>query len=309
VIQVDQIVGRVFLARARLEGAAQLSGLAGAPIGRSDLQAWITGRSPPPRASEGLNDPISVAAVFHFAISQDEESRDPILRATLNVLRSVLDDRKEAETYGGSDLAHFGPIWRTIREQADAPFAHGDLREIAERVFDHAAISSPTSSNGAQVVTIDGRSLNLPSAAQNRGWLIGSTMPLMLQRAGITLRVIPSLILLPKFLPPTPEALVVLLEAALRKAVDAGLRDLDRIEQQARNLDTMGVTKRSKAPLLARLQIAYPGLQIKAIARLLSVTPQGARKLLATKGLCHDQCASSTSRSAFSTSSRDPPAL
>lgn len=109
-------------------------------------------------------------------------------------------------------------------------------------------------------------------------------MPLKLQRAGITLRVIPSLILLPKFLPPTPEALVVLLKAALRKAVDAGLRDLDRIEQEGRNLDTMSVTNRSEAPPLARLQIAYPGLQFKAIARLLGITPQGARKLLATKG-------------------------
>lgn len=54
----------IFLARSRLEGAAALAGLAGVPIAVGDLQTWIVGRSPPPRASEGLNDPISVAAVF-----------------------------------------------------------------------------------------------------------------------------------------------------------------------------------------------------------------------------------------------------
>ena len=273
----------IFLALARLEGAAALSGLAGVPVGVQDLQAWITGRSPPPRALEGLNDPISVAAVFHFAISMDENSDDPILRATLNILRSVLDDRAEADLYGGADLVHFGPMWRMIREQADAPFDCADLGEISKRVFEIAAITRPAASTATQVTTIDGRSLNLPSPTRDQSWLIASTLPRMLRRAGITLRVIPSLILLPKFLPPTPEALTAILEVSLRKIVDAGLRGLDRIEREASQLNALTVTKRSRAPLLARLQIAYPGLQTKAVAQLLGVTPQGARKLLATK--------------------------
>ena len=120
-------------------------------------QAWSAGRSPPPRASEGLNDPISVAAVFHFAISREEENRDPILRATLAVLRSVLDDRTEAETYACRDLAHFGPAWRAIRERVHDPFEDSDLAEIAERVFGIAATTGETTSIGTQVVAVDGR--------------------------------------------------------------------------------------------------------------------------------------------------------
>lgn len=87
----------IFLARSRLEGATVLAGLAGVPIAVRDLQDWIAGRTPPPRASEGLNDPISVAAVFHLALSRDEDLKDSLGRATLNVLRTVLDDRTEAK--------------------------------------------------------------------------------------------------------------------------------------------------------------------------------------------------------------------
>jgi hypothetical protein len=65
----------IFLAKARLYGTVALAGLAGMPIDISDLQDWITGRTPPPRASEGLNDPISVAAVFHLAIGRNDDRR------------------------------------------------------------------------------------------------------------------------------------------------------------------------------------------------------------------------------------------
>lgn len=274
-------VADIFLARARLEGAAALSALAGVPVSVSDLQAWIAGRSPPPRASEGLNDPISVAAVFHLALTRDAESRDPLLRATLNTLRSVLNDRGEAETYGGEDLAYFGPMWRKIRERADARFDGGGLDVIAARIFEIAKITEATNAAATQVTTLDGRSLTLPPSARDRTWLIATAVPWMLWRAGLTLRVIPSFVLLPRFLPSKPGQLTPLLEAALRRAITAGFRDLDDIEQAAGRLITMDVTKRSKAPLLARLELAYPGLQPRAVARLLDVTPQGARKLLA----------------------------
>lgn len=271
----------IFLSRARLEGARSLAGLASVPIEVRDLQDWITGRSPPPRASEGLNDPISVAALFHLAISRDEDNADPIHRATLNVLRTVLDDRAEAEAYGREDLAHFGPMWRTIRDAADGPFSRGDLREIAQRVFDLTELTKSGPADGSQVVTADGRTLELPPRQRDRNWLIAAAVPRMLHRAGLTMRVIPSLTLLPKFLPSSPDALTDILAIAMLTAVEHGLRDLDRIDREATRLvSAASATKRSRAPLLARLQIAYPGLQPKAVARLLGVSPQGARKLL-----------------------------
>ncbi|MDF0491365.1 hypothetical protein PX554_24930 [Sphingomonas sp. H39-1-10] len=274
----------IFLARSRLEGAVALAGLAGVPIDVRSLQDWIAGRSPPPRAPEGLNDPISVAAVFHLAISRDEDTRDPVLRATLNVLRSVLDDRIEAEAYGRDDLAHFGPMWRTIREAADAPLSPPGLFGIAKRVFELSALTETGQEAGYEVVTIDGRSWDLPPRARDRNWLIATTVPRLLQQARLTTRVIPSLILLPKFLPPSPASLAETMMTALHKAVDSALLDLDRIERSIAAARSSDVTKRSKAPLLSRLLMSYPGLQPRAVATLLNVTPQGARKLLASAG-------------------------
>lgn len=272
----------IYLARARLSGAAALAGLASVPISIHDLQAWIAGRSPPPRASEGLNDPYSVAAIFHLALSRDEDVQDPIGQATLNVLRSILDDRAEAEAYGRDDLALFGPLWRQVRAAADAPFPDKDLRAVAERVFELSRVTEQFPLEAANVVTVDGRAWALPLRSRDRNWLIAAAMPLMMHRARFTTRVIPSLVLLPKFLPPSPAALTTAIAEALTAAATNGLRELGAIERVLeRGQANLQVTKRSKAPALARLLIAYPGLQASAVARLLSVTPQGARKLLA----------------------------
>src|SRR3546814_16177549 len=86
----------ILLARARLSGAADLAGLAGVPVDVDHLQDWICGRTPPPRASEGLNDPVSVAAVFHLAIEASVGDNGPLARSTPNVFRNALDDRSEA---------------------------------------------------------------------------------------------------------------------------------------------------------------------------------------------------------------------
>jgi hypothetical protein len=273
----------IYLARARLSGAAALAGLAGVPIAVRDLQAWIAGRSPPPRASEGLNDPYSVAAIFHLALSRDEDAQDPIARATLNVLRSILDDRAEAEAYGREDLVHFGPLWRQVRAAADAPFPDTDLRAVAERVFELSRLTEQVSADASEVVTVDGRSWALPPRSRDRNWLIAAAMPRMIHRAGFTTRTIPSLTLLPKFLPPSPTALTAALAEALAAAAADGLRELEAVERAVRRgRADLKVTKRSKTPVLARLLVAYPGLQASAVARLLGVTPQGARKLLAS---------------------------
>lgn len=271
----------IWLARSRLEGAATLAGLAGVPIHVSELQAWIAGRSLPPRAIEGLNDPISVAAVFHLAICSHEDSRDPLMCATLNVLRSVLDDRQEAETYGRDDMAHFGPMWRKVREAADRPYASPDLGAVAERVLELVSLTETDHAEASKVVTFDGRTLELPRHIRNRNWVIATTVPRMLHRSGLTMRVLPSLIILPKLLPPTIDELADTMVVLLRKAVDAGLRTLSTTERSAAALKASSATKRSKAPLLSRLLLAYPGLAPAAVARLLGVTPQGARKLLA----------------------------
>lgn len=272
----------IFLARARLEGAAALATLAGVPIRVRDLQDWISGRAPPPRASEGLNDPVSVAAVFHVALSRDEGVPDPILTATLKALRTLLDDRSEAEMWGSGDLAYFDPMWRIVRQHADAPFDRRDLLAVAERIFEIAEITRAPAAERSDITSPDGRTLSITSRGRDRLWVIATALPLMLYRAGITSRVIPSMILLPKFLPDTPGALVEAMFAALAKLVFPALRDLEGLERGlATTLVELDVTQRSHAPLLARLLLAYPGLRPKSVAQLIGITPQGARKLLA----------------------------
>ncbi len=66
-----------------------------------------------------------------------------------------------------------------------------------------------------------------------------------------------------------------------QKISAAGLRELSAIEHDVAKLTNLGATQRSRLPLLGRLLIAYPGLQASSVSKLLSVTPQGARKLLA----------------------------
>ena len=271
----------IFLARARLEGAAALATMAGVPIKVRDLQDWISGRTPPPRASEGLNDPVSVTAVFHFALSRDEDVPDPVLTATLNALRTLLDDRSEAEMWGSGDLAYFGPMWLTVRQHADAPFDRRDLLAVAERIFEIAEVTRAPAAERSDITAPDGRTLSIASRGRDRIWLIATSLPLMLYRAGITSRVIPSMILLPKLLPDSPGALVEAMFAALEKSVFPALLDLEGLERRlAATLAGLDTTRRSHAPLLARLLLAYPGLRPKSVAQLIGITPQGARKLL-----------------------------
>lgn len=271
----------IWLARARLQGAATLANLAGAPISIADLQDWICSRTPPPRASEGLNDPVSVAAVFYLAIEANAEAQDPIARATLNVLRTVLDDRSEAEVWAGSDLTYFGPAWRHARIEAQAPYPSPSLRSVAERIAVMLKAIVVADQAAVNVTTIDGRTLTLDPRSRDRAWLVASHVPAMLRRAGLTLGTLPSLVLLPKFASHDVGALTEVITRSLLAACKAGLKDLDWLERHGPKALAAAATRRSRAPLLARLALAYPGLRPPAVARLLDVTPQGARKLLA----------------------------
>ncbi len=64
-----------------MSATSTIAALAGLPVDTSDLLAWITGRSLPPRHSEGLNDPMSVAALAHFVLlAQEAEGDGPARR-------------------------------------------------------------------------------------------------------------------------------------------------------------------------------------------------------------------------------------
>lgn len=272
----------IWLARARLRGAALLAGMAGVPIDVTALQDWICGRTPPPRHSEGLDDPLSVAALFHFALSASDMAGDPVARATLNVSRTLLDDRREAGLWAPDDLVRFGPLWREAQRLLETPYPALSLQAVAERLIAAREGLTAPQTQGAVLTTADGRQLRIDPRRFDIGWLLGCHLPRALYQAGFTLRLLPSLVALPRFLPGDADALADHLRAMIAARATEGLADLDRLEKRlARFPVDLPVTRRSRAPLLLRLDLAYPGLGRVAIARLLGISHQGATKLVA----------------------------
>lgn len=271
----------IWLARARVKAAATVAGIAGVPVDTAALLDWICGRTPPPRHNEGLNDPLSIAALMHFLLLA-EDSSDPVARASLNVLRTLLDDRAQAEMWGGDDLVRFGQTFREARKRLCAPHPSPTLISVAERLLAvHKELEiSPTESRS--VTTIDGRTLHVDPRSFGTVWLLACMLPSALAAAGFTLQHIPSFVWLPKFLSSGPAELAEELESALGRTAALGLTELDRLERIVATLPSdLGVTRRSKLPTLMRLEASYPGLRVPAIARLLGISPQGAAKLAA----------------------------
>jgi hypothetical protein len=111
---------------------------------------------------------------------------------------------------------------------------------------------------------------------------VAAHLPAAFETAGLTLRRLPSFVDMPRFPGADVGVLTMQLTAMIGRQAKAGLADLDRIEARLRKLpQELQVTKRSKAPLLMRLGLAYPGLSKVAVARLLGISHQGATKLIA----------------------------
>lgn len=270
----------LWLARMRLKGAVLLAELAGVPITEDSLLAWIGGRSPPPRRSEGLNDPLSIAALFHFALQAEDTAGDPVAGASLRVLRTLLDDRAEAELYAAQDLAWFGPVSTKAKRALLAPLPSPGFLPLAERLIAVHNDLGLHAGAGRSVLTADGRRLDIDPRSFDTIWILGTLLPRAYVTAGLTLRPLPCLAGLPRFLPEDPRVLADALRGRTLDMARLGLAELDRLERALLRIPAdLKVTKRSKAPLLARLQLAYPGLRVPAIARLLGMSPQGAVKL------------------------------
>ena len=279
---VNSPAADIWLARARLKGAAMLATVAGVPVSVKELQDWICGRTAPPRHSEGLNDPLSIAALVHFALSASESARDPLARATLNISRSLLDDRKEAQIWAPDDLVRFGPGWRAVQAAMEAPYPAPSLEAVASRLIALRGELAAPVSEAQLLTTADGRQLRIDPRRSDMGWVLACHVPATLEASGLALRRLPSFVDLPRFLPDDPGALALALAAMIERQAHEGLSELDRLEKRLARLPRLlDVTKRSKAPLLLRLELAYPGLSKTAVARLLGISHQGATKLVA----------------------------
>lgn len=270
----------LWLAKARLQGTVALAQLAGVPITQDSLLAWICGHSPPPRRSEGLNDPLSIAALFHFALQAQESAQDPIAQASLRVLRTLLDDRAEAALYAPQDLVWYGPLYTKAKRALLAPMASQGFLALAERLIDVQNQLRLSTDQDRSVFTADGRRLEIAPHTFEAVWVLGTLLPQAYVTAGLTTRALPSLVGLPTLLSEDPLHLAAALQRRVLEIVRTGANELDSLEKALLRLpNKLDVTKRSKAPILARLTLVFTDLRVPAIARLLGISSQGAAKL------------------------------
>ncbi|MDY7524255.1 hypothetical protein [Sphingomonas sp. 10B4] len=227
-----------------------------------------------------MSDPLSIAALFHLSLIAQEPSDDAVSAATLRVLRTLLDDRDAAETWGREDLVRFGSAYRRSQVALQAPYPAPTLLAVAERVY--AAYSELEVAPAADrtVSTIDRRLLTVEPRSFGTVWLLACHLPQALVSASLTSQFVPTFVGLPRYLTASPKELAADLERTLGQAAFEGLAELDRLEARLSTFaDEWKVTSRSRLPELMRLDLAYPGLRIPAIARLLGISPQGASKL------------------------------
>jgi hypothetical protein len=270
-----------WLIKARLEGAAIAACNAGVPVAACDLEAWISGRRNPPRAAEGLNDPMSVAAVVYYYFTTLEQSRAVNDTAVTRLLRSIFSHKGEAEIWADADLIHYGPLWRALSNLADAPGMEPTIAAVAARLRDMARVAikaegrrqiAATSFNGSELVF---------SQDDRRAWLISFMVPRLLQRAGITSNLIPSLVPTMRFLDGGSVAFADKLKECICRNVPIGHKSLNAMERKVAGFDQLyRRTARSRLRLAAELGLALPSLSRQKLAIAVNSTPAGAGYIL-----------------------------
>jgi hypothetical protein len=270
-----------WLIRARLEGTAIAACNAGVPVIASDLEAWIAGARNPPRATEGLNDPMSVAAVVYYYFSTLAPSRSANDIAVARLLRSILDYEREAQIWAGTDLIHYGPLWRVLSTIADAPGLDPTISSVSERMHEMMRLAIKAEGRRQIAATsYDGRQFVI-SQDDRRAWLISIMVPRLLQRAGITSNLIPSLVPTIRFHAGGVVGFADKLKECISHNVPSGNKALTAMERKIAGFDqAYRRTARSRLRMAAELGLALPSLSRQKLAIAVNSTPAGAGYLL-----------------------------
>jgi hypothetical protein len=274
-----------WLIKARLEGAAIAACNAGVPVTASDLEAWMSGACNPPRATEGLNDPMSVAAVVYYYFTTFERSHASNDIAVTRLLRSILDHESEAHTWAGTDLVHYGPLWRALSKLADAPGLEPTISSVAGRMHEMARVAIKAEGRRQIAATAyDGRQF-VVAPDDRRAWLVSLMVPRLLRRARITTNLIPSLVPPIRFLDGTATDFAVRLQECICQKVLPGNKALTALERKVAGFDQVyRRTARSRLRMAAELGLALPSLSRAKLAIAMNSTPAGAGYLLKQLG-------------------------
>jgi len=271
---------RSWMLWAALEGAVFAARNAGVPITQKALTDWIGGSDIPPRATEGLNDPLSVTVVFFYHLAGLKATRDGLGQSTIGLLARFLDDAGEVGRWGQGDLVLYGPLWRELSTVSDQltvePSIDGVARGLSELL---ATCDAHRGDSGITLGTIDGRTLHLPRA-QHQAWLAALMAPALLQRAGLTTHRLPNLVPSLRFASHSPNEIADELHELIARAASQGTRQLGRYEQQLAALrETHSLTRRSRLSEAAELLMIFPSMTTAKLALALGTTVPGAAHL------------------------------
>lgn len=271
----------LWLINARLEGAATAACNAGVPVTASDLQAWLSGSRNPPRSSEGLNDPVSVAAVVYFFFVTLDQPRSANDKAVTRLLRSLLDLETEAHVWAREDLVHYGPLWRAMHRLSKARGLESNIKSVAKRLYEMARIAAKSNGRRQLAATcFDGRQLTF-MPENPRAWLVSLMVPELLRQAGLTANLIPSLVPSLKYLDSDAGGYMTLLVECIGRRAETGLKSLASLERQIGGIDRRcNRTTRSRLRMAAELGLALPSLSRGKLAIAINATPAGAGYLM-----------------------------
>lgn len=267
--------------RARFEGAAIAACNAGVPTDANAIEAWIAGSGSPPRASEGLNDPLGVAAIVHYFFTSLESGTEVRDRQVSRLLRGLFDTEAEASTWSGADLIHYGPLWRGLRAIAGEPGLEPSVGSISERLVQMARLVMRAADHSELVATLpDGHVITF-DRDHPRAWLVLAMVPVLLQRSGLSVNLLPSLVPRHKFLCSSVAEWRDLLTECLSQQAPSAFQILERIEREMEQLHVRyRRTSRSRLADAAELRIALPSLTRNKLAIAVNATPAGAGYLM-----------------------------
>lgn len=267
--------------RARFEGAAIAAYNAGVPTDANAIEAWVAGSGVPPRATEGLNDPLGVASIVHFFFASLSPFNGDRNRAVLRLLGSLLDAEREASIWSNADLLHYGPLWRALSKMVEEPGLEPSLSSVAERLVRMTRLVTRAADHSAVMAMFpDGRTISF-DRDHPRAWLVLAMIPSLLQRSGMTANLLPSLVPRHKLLCASASEWCALLEECVSAQVPSGARNLERMEREIKQVRSLyHRTARSRLADAAELRIALPSLTRNKLAIAVNATPAGAGYLM-----------------------------
>ena len=267
--------------RARFEGSAIAACNAGVPTDANAIEAWIAGSGPPPRASEGLNDPLGVAAIVHYFFASLEPGSGSRDRQVRRLLQGLFDSEAEASSWSGADLVHYGPLWRALRKIAVEPGLEPCVGSIAERLVQMGRLVTRAADHSELIATLPNGRVITFERDHPRAWLVLAMVPALLLRSGLSANLLPSLVPRHKFLCSSVAEWRDRLAECLSQQAPLAARTLERMEREMALVHARyRRTARSRLADAAELRVALPSLTRNKLAIAVNATPAGAGYLM-----------------------------